>query len=58
MRTAAHLTPHAWALDGFAILIGRGGGTADILRQLRVLLGGSVILFGVAGWTLRRRLAR
>jgi ABC-2 type transport system permease protein len=56
MRTAAHLTPHAWALDGFSILIRHGGATADILVQLGILCGGSVALFGVAAWLLRRRL--
>jgi linearmycin/streptolysin S transport system permease protein len=45
MRTAAHITPHAWALDGFSILIRHGGGIGDIVTPFTVLLGASMLLF-------------
>jgi ABC-2 type transport system permease protein len=31
MQTVAHITPHAWALDGYAELVRRGGTTLDML---------------------------
>ena len=34
MRAVAHLTPHAWAVDGFAVLVGHHGTLASILPQL------------------------
>jgi ABC-2 type transport system permease protein len=58
MHRVAHLTPHAWALDGFATLIRRGGGIGDIVTELSVLGGAAVALFAIAGYALRRRLAR
>jgi ABC-2 type transport system permease protein len=53
MRTAAHITPHAWALDGFAELVRRDGTLADILPELGVLAGVGAVLFALAGWRLR-----
>jgi ABC-2 type transport system permease protein len=58
MRTIAHLTPHAWALDGFADLIRRGGGVADVLPQVTILLGYATVLLGLASWRLRRIVTR
>lgn len=58
MRMVARLTPHAWALDGFADLVRRGAGVADILPQVGVLLGFAVLLVGVASWRLRRVITR
>ncbi len=57
MRTIAHLTPHAWAAEGFAILVRRGGGLADVLPQIGVLLGIAVVLLTMATWRLRRTLS-
>jgi ABC-2 type transport system permease protein len=54
MRTIAHLTPHAWAVDGFATLVRHGGGVLDILPQLGVLLATGVALLALASWRLRR----
>lgn len=56
MRTAAHLTPHAWALDGFATLVRHGGGVKDVLGELAVLFAGSTVLYTVAAWLLHRKL--
>jgi ABC-2 type transport system permease protein len=58
MRTIAHLTPHAWALDGFADLVRRGAGVPDVLPQVGVLLAYATVLAGVASWRLRRVITR
>lgn len=53
LRTIAHVTPHAWALDGFADLTYRGGTVADVLPEVGVLClyaGGLILL---ASWRLR-----
>jgi ABC-2 type transport system permease protein len=57
MRRVAHLTPHAWALDGFAELIRRGGTLADILPELGVLVVYAAALLSVATWRFRRSIA-
>ena len=44
MQKVAHLTPHAWALDGFAELVRRDGTVVDILPELGVLLAFAVVL--------------
>lgn len=54
MQTVAHITPHAWALDGFAELVRRGGGILDILPELAVLAGFAVVLLSVATLRLRQ----
>jgi ABC-2 type transport system permease protein len=54
MRSVAHLTPHAWAVEGFADLVRRGAGLADVAPQIGVLLAASATLFGLAAWRLRR----
>ncbi len=45
MRIAGHISPVAWAMDGFAAVIFRGGGVADVLLPAAVLLGASLVLF-------------
>jgi ABC-2 type transport system permease protein len=57
MQKVAHLTPHAWAIDGFTQLTRHGGGVADILTELGVLTGAAAVLFVIASWALRRRLS-
>jgi ABC-2 type transport system permease protein len=57
MRTIAHLTPHAWAAEGFAILVRRGGVLTDILPQVGVLAATAFALLTIAAWRLRRTLA-
>ncbi|HEU4355560.1 MAG TPA: ABC transporter permease [Actinomycetota bacterium] len=54
MVTVAHFTPHAWAIDGYAELIRRGGSLVDVLPYLGILLGYAAVLFGLASWRLRR----
>lgn len=58
MRQVAHITPHAWALDGFAELVRRGGTTFDILPELGVLALYAVALLGLAAWRLRVAITR
>lgn len=54
MTRIAHITPHAWAIDGYAELVYRGGSVGDILVELGVLSLYAVVLLGLAGWRLRR----
>jgi ABC-2 type transport system permease protein len=58
LRAAAHLTPHAWAVDGFATLVRYHGTLASILPQLGVLLGAAAVLLALASWRLRRSISR
>ena len=57
MRQVAHLTPHAWAIDGFRALVVRRGGVGDVLPELGVLLAFAGVLLGLAIWRFRRALA-
>jgi ABC-2 type transport system permease protein len=56
MVKVAHLTPHAWALDGFAELIRRGGNLASITTEIAVLVGFAVVLLALGTWRLRVKL--
>lgn len=58
MRQIAHITPHAWAIDGFDELIRFNGVAADIGREIAVLFGMGVALVGLASWQFRRVLTR
>jgi ABC-2 type transport system permease protein len=52
----AHLTPHAWAADGFASLLRHQGTVRTILPQAGVLTGYAAVLFLLGSWSLRRRM--
>ena len=52
----AHVTPHAWALDGFAELIRRGGTLGSIGTEVLVLMGFAAILMALGTWRLREKL--
>ena len=54
VRAVAHLTPHAWANDAFSKLLEHGGGAADVLPQVAVLLAFAGIAIALATWRLRR----
>ena len=58
MQKVAHITPHAWALDGYAELVRRGGNTFDVLPELGVLAIYALVLFGLAAWRLRVAITR
>lgn len=57
MRAVAHVTPHAWAVDGFAELVYRGGSLPDVMGEVGVLLAYAALLMTVAAWRLRRNIA-
>lgn len=58
MQQVAHITPHAWAIDGYAELVRRGGNTVDILPELGVLFAYAAVLFALAAWRLRIAITR
>ena len=58
MQRIALLTPHGWALDGYAELVRRGGGPLDILPELGVLSLYAAVLLSLAGWRLRVAITR
>jgi ABC-2 type transport system permease protein len=54
MKRVAHITPHAWANDAFAQLVGHNAGIGGIVPQLAVLAGFAAVLMALATWRLRR----
>lgn len=54
MKKIAHLTPHAWAIEGFTALIRRHASLAAVMPQLGVLVAFAVVLLAAASWRLRR----
>jgi ABC-2 type transport system permease protein len=54
LRTVAHVTPHAWAIDAFSEVIQRGGGIGQIGLELAVLVFYGGALLAAASYTLRR----
>ena len=54
MQKVAHITPHAWALDGYAVLVREDGTVVDILPELGVLTVYAAVLITIAGLRLRR----
>ena len=58
LQRISHLTPHAWALDGFAELVRRNGTVGDILLEVGVLSAYAAILFLLAAWRLRVAITR
>jgi ABC-2 type transport system permease protein len=58
MQTIAHVTPHAWAVEGFTKLIRTDAGLPDIALQIAVLIGFAVVLLGLASWRLGRSITR
>jgi len=57
MRTIAHFTPHAWAIDGFRSLIFDGAGVVELLPVLGVMLAFALVPLAIASLRLRRTLA-
>ncbi len=54
MKRVAHITPHAWANDAFAKLVGHGATIGNILPQLGVLAGYAAVLLALATWRLHQ----
>jgi ABC-2 type transport system permease protein len=53
MNTIGHLSPVAWAMDSFQLLIFENGGLTDILGNVAVLLIAAVVLFIFAIWRFK-----
>jgi ABC-2 type transport system permease protein len=53
MRTVGHLSPVAWAMDSFQLLIFEQAGLADVAGNIAVLLVAAVVLFAVAIWRFK-----
>jgi ABC-2 type transport system permease protein len=49
-----HLTPAAWAMDGFQNILVRGQGFGSALRPTGILLAYALGFFGLATWLFRR----
>lgn len=58
MARAGDLTPHGWAMEAFAAVVGAGAGVGDIAGELAVLAGFAVVLLGAAAAVLARRSLR
>lgn len=58
LRTVGHLTPHAWAMDGFVGLVFEDAGLTDILGSVAVLAGFAAVFLGLGVLLLRRTLER
>ncbi|NNE96256.1 MAG: ABC transporter permease [Acidimicrobiales bacterium] len=54
LRTLAHITPHAWAVDAFTEVVQRGGGIAQIGTELAVLVTYGLVVLAAATFMLRR----
>jgi len=53
LGTLARLTPHAHALEGYLRVLAEGAGVIDILPQVGILLGISIVLYLAAMWRFR-----
>ncbi len=53
MQTLAHLSPHAWAIEGFRALLVPGSGVVDVLPQILVLLAFAAGLLTIGVWRFR-----
>jgi ABC-2 type transport system permease protein len=54
MERVAHVTPHAWAVEGLTDVILENAGLTDVLTQVAVLAGFAVVLVTLATWRLQR----
>jgi ABC-2 type transport system permease protein len=58
LRRIAHVTPHAWAVDGFAKLVQEGASLTSIIPELGVLAAFAAVLLLVSSWRLRAAITR
>jgi ABC-2 type transport system permease protein len=58
MLQVAHVTPHAWAIDGFSELIRHSGTAADIVREVGVLVAMGAALLALSTIQFRRVLTQ
>lgn len=47
MRTAGHISPVAWVMDGFTSVVSNGGNLGTVMVPILVLLGMTVVFFAV-----------
>lgn len=52
-QAIGHLSPVAWAMDGFKNIIARGLGLESVLVPVAALVGYAVLFFGLAVWRFR-----
>ncbi|MCJ7584090.1 MAG: ABC transporter permease [Anaerolineales bacterium] len=52
--TIGHISPVAWAMDGFENIISRGLGFSSVLVPATALLGYTVLFFILAAWRLHK----
>lgn len=57
LQTVSRFTINRWALDGYTRLT-EGGSLTDILPEIGVLIGATLILFTLGVWQFQRRMAR
>jgi ABC-2 type transport system permease protein len=53
-QTVGHLSPVAWAMDGFQNVVIRGLGVTSVLVPSAALLGYAALFFLIASWLFRR----
>ncbi len=58
LQAVSSVTPHHWAYEAYAEITRRGGGVADVLPQLIVLVVMVAVLLPLGSWLLRRSLSR
>ncbi len=58
LLTVSAFTPHHWAYEAYADIQRRGGGVADVLPQLGVLIAMTGALLPLGAWLLKRSLSR
>jgi len=51
--TIGHLTPTAWAMDGFQNIVVRGQGLSSVLLPVGILLAYAAVFFAVAIWQFK-----
>ncbi|HSL74358.1 MAG TPA: ABC transporter permease [Ilumatobacteraceae bacterium] len=58
LRQLGHITPHAWAMDGWVAVVFEDGGVGDIVVELAVLVAFGGLLTALAAVMLRRAVTR
>ena len=53
-QSVGHVSPVAWAMDGFKNIVARGLGFDSVLLPALALLGYALLFFGLALWRFRR----
>ncbi|MBN9387669.1 MAG: ABC transporter permease [Chloroflexi bacterium] len=53
--TIGHLTPSAWAMEGFQNVIVRGQGIGAVLLPVGILMAYTVVFFSIVTWKFQRR---